>query len=516
MWIRHARRALAAVLITAMASVALPAGAVNSEPTVVGRVLGPDGLPVEGVQVSFGGVLGRVVTQADGSFRLPVTGAAHHLWLQPATVPIPAGRPYVSYAAPLTTSSGTTDVGALVLPDFPDTRLRVVDAAGAPVAGAAVGRRQINLVNPDLGWAGAGVPLGQGLPLTAVRYSLGAMTDSSGQLSAGMPLRSGGGIVDLAVDPPHGQLAERGSTADARPQPDGSYLLVLHDRVRPGPPAPTDVRAEADGPAVRVSWQPPPRQDPAVPVSYEVTDLHSGITVDARTERSLILRDVPAKPSRSYVVRARTIYGRGPASEPSNPVLATATVIRALSGPAEGALVRGTATWRLGSNRPLSEVECYRAPYEVTVTECSDERVTARKLEGGDTTVTVWARSPLGLLIEWTRTVVAPSTMESHARAVGWTHPGRILTTKRRGAWVEIYGSPKRRLHLFARTGPGQGVIEVRNADRVVRRIDLAARPHARSTHFVMRFPVSSKRRTRIEVVSERRRVVLRAFAHAR
>lgn len=512
-----------ALTVPANVAVAAPAHTTDAVSVLSGRIVDSSGRPLAGVSISVGGtgVSGTDTSDESGLFEVSTPVGVYVLRVDTPS-PSPPGQAALSFSTPMSAPSSDRDLGDLRLPDIPTTRLRLVDSTDVPVFGAWVGStHDIDLMEPELAWNGAGVELAPGLPVTRATYRLSVTSGSGGDVSMPMPMprRRDGGLLALPVAYQHSEVESGGATtttSGALLQSDGAFLLRMDQLHRPVPAAPTDVRAEALDGVVRLTWVRP--ADTGAPVtidSYVVTAQDSGERVrvngDVLWARVVAANGVP----RSYTVRARSPFGLGPESVASLPVTPSPTTVAVLSGPKEGQVVLESAVWRLAPSRQTLSPLCRGDRLSLRVSCPSFERVRVSGLVGGDNQVFVDGWTTSGTPVGWARTVVSPTPMSSSTRRRGWRSTDESIVG-RRGARLDVVGDASRRFHLFARTGRGQGVIQLVSSGRVLFRIDLGRRRTADLGHVAVRVPGdASRQRIRVRVVSTDP-VELHSYAFAR
>ena len=370
-------------------------------PTLVGEL----GDPADGVTrrwVSHGGPWTEV--GADGRFSLsPASAPARLVVLQEYGAETSRLR---IETAPMDLSAGS-DLGVLDVPVLEPVTVRVVDAGGRAVPGAAVTHLWSLSQSPVPGeatWEHAGHVLSPGLPVERATMRASLTTDASGEVSHSFARSADGRILSGSASftfgrhlPPH--VAK---LSGAQPQPDGSLLARFADLVLPEPPGPvTNLRAVPGDGGVLLQWGPP-----AVAGTwrhYVVTDAATGVEQKVISEFARVA--APNGVAGRFRVRAVGLTGESPEAVSAS-VTPRALRVR-LVGPRDGAVVRGPAAYRVVSTLPLTSLECTpRRPQRVRIRGCATGRITVRAPHVARVRFTVTARDAMGSSVRLRRSFV--------------------------------------------------------------------------------------------------------------
>ncbi|WP_166135249.1 hypothetical protein [Nocardioides ochotonae] len=520
---------LCAALVAALLLLTLPLGAPGAradEPAAEPPgPSGPSGSPAPMVVGDLGapaaGVTSRwvrldgpwAVVGADGRFSLSAPSApARLVVLQEYGAETSRLR---IETAPTDLSAGS-DLGVLDVPVLEPVTVRVVDAGGRAVPGAAVthlwGLPQ-SPVPGEATWEHAGHALSPGLPVERAAMRASLTTDASGEVSHGFTRSADGRILSGSASftfarhlPPH--VAK---LSGAQPQPDGSLLVRLADLVLPEPPGPVgNLRAVPGDGGVLLQWDPP-----AVAGTwrhYVVTDVATGVEQKVISEFARVA--APNGVAGRFRVRAVGLTGESPEAVSAS-VTPRALRVR-LVGPRDGALVLGPATYRVVSSLPLASLDC--SSRRAYVRGCATGRITVRAHRDATVRVTLTARDSMSNAVRLRRSLVPVTPATEMGRLRGWTRgrdSGPHLTTERRGAHLLVRpGRERRELWVAVDTGRGRGVLEaVDGAGRSLGRVDLARRPAGRGTLVRLVRTDRLPRAVRLVVRSTGRPVTVRGWA---
>ncbi|MQW77101.1 hypothetical protein GHK92_14570 [Nocardioides sp. dk4132] len=374
-----------------------------SGPMVVGN-LGAPATGVTGRWVRLDG--GWTVVRDDGRFAVAAPSApARLVVLQEYGAETSRLR---IETAPTNLSAGA-DLGVLDVPVLEPVTVRVVDAGGRAVPGAAVTHLWSLPQSPVPGaatWEHTGHVLSHGLPVERATMGASLTTDASGEVSHSFARSADGRILSGSAS----FTSERhlpthvAKLTGAQPQPDGSLLVRLADLVLPEPPGPVrNLRATPGDGGVLLQWDPP-----AVAGTwrhYVVTDVATGVEQKVISEHARVA--APNGVAGRFRVRAVGLGGESPEAL-SAPVTPRPLRVR-LVGPRDGALVRGPATYRVVSSLPLVSLDCTpRRPQRVRVRGCATGRITVRAQRVARVRFTVTARDSVGTSVRLRRSFVRP------------------------------------------------------------------------------------------------------------